>query len=94
MSVARFEAVEKSFGKKKVLNRVTFSLETGEIVGLLGPNGSGKTTIMKLLSGMLSPNCGKIEVDETFRALISACSFLKQLTFCFALWWQELSYSA
>lgn len=80
MSVARFEAVEKSFGKKKVLNRVTFSLETGEIVGLLGPNGSGKTTIMKLLSGMLSPNCGKIEVDETFRALIETPSFYSSLS--------------
>ena len=80
MSVARFETVEKSFGKKKVLNRVTFSLETGEIVGLLGPNGSGKTTIMKLLSGMLSPNCGKIEVDETFRALIETPSFYSSLS--------------
>ena len=80
MSVARFEAVEKSFGKKKVLNRVTFSLETGEIVGLLGPNGSGKTTIMKLLSVMLSPNCGKIEVDETFRALIETPSFYSSLS--------------
>lgn len=80
MSVARFEAVEKSFGKKKVLNRVTFSLETSEIVGLLGPNGSGKTTIMKLLSGMLSPNCGKIEVDETFRALIETPSFYSSLS--------------
>lgn len=80
MSVARFEAVEKFFGKKKVLNRVNFSLETGEVVGLLGPNGSGKTTIMKLLSGMLSPNCGKIEVDKTFRALIETPNFYSSLS--------------
>jgi branched-chain amino acid transport system ATP-binding protein len=48
------------FGGLVAVNGVSFSLEKGEIVGLLGPNGSGKTTVMNLISGALSPTAGEI----------------------------------
>ncbi|MEI3607333.1 ABC transporter ATP-binding protein [Pseudogracilibacillus sp. SE30717A] len=54
--------VKQSFGKKTILQHVTFSIEKGEIVGLLGPSGSGKTTLIKALIGMLKPTEGDIYV--------------------------------
>ena len=47
----------------KLLNDISFTLESGKIVGLLGPNGSGKTTLIKLLNGLLTPTKGEILID-------------------------------
>ena len=46
------------FGEKQVLNRITFEIQEGEIWGLLGPSGAGKTTLIKLLTGQLRPDDG------------------------------------
>lgn len=54
--------VEKGFGRTKVLRGVEFTVAPGEIVGLLGPNGSGKTTTLRLVAGALSPDRGTIRV--------------------------------
>lgn len=45
------------------VDKVSFSIEQGEIIGLLGHNGAGKTTIMKMLTGFLEPSSGQIEID-------------------------------
>lgn len=45
------------------VNQVSFQIQKGEVVGLLGHNGAGKTTVMKMLSGFLSPSAGTIELD-------------------------------
>ena len=45
----------KKFGDFTAVDRVSFSVERGEVVGYLGPNGSGKTTTMRLLLGLLRP---------------------------------------
>ena len=50
----------KKFGNFVVLNDISFSIEENEILGLVGPNGSGKTTMFNIISGLLSPNSGKI----------------------------------
>ncbi len=50
----------KKFGNFVVLNDISFSIEQNEIVGLIGPNGSGKTTMFNIISGLLPPNSGKI----------------------------------
>ncbi len=55
--------VSKSFGGLKALDNATFSLEAGELVGLIGPNGSGKTTLINILSGHLPCDSGEVQLD-------------------------------
>ncbi len=53
----------KKYGSKLALNNVNLSIERGHIIGLLGPNGSGKTTFIKILNGLLTPSSGEILVN-------------------------------
>lgn len=53
----------KKFSNNTAVDRVSLSINSGEIFSLIGPNGSGKTTIIKLISGLLKPTDGTIEVD-------------------------------
>jgi len=57
--------VSKSFGNRHAIANVTFSLQTGEILGLLGPNGSGKSTLMKTIVGIIKADAGRIQVFGT-----------------------------
>ncbi len=59
----RCEELTKQYGKTTALNGVSFTLESGKIVGLLGPNGSGKTTFIKLVNGLLTPTAGEVYID-------------------------------
>ncbi|AZU60131.1 ABC transporter ATP-binding protein [Neobacillus mesonae] len=54
--------ISKSFKDQKVLKKISFSVEEGSITGLLGPNGSGKTTMIRLLNGVILPTDGEIVV--------------------------------
>lgn len=54
----------KKYGKKEALKDVNLEIEGGHIYGLLGPNGSGKTTFIKLLNGLLTPSSGQITVND------------------------------
>ena len=56
------QGLSKRYGKVQALDNVDLSLESGKIVGILGPNGSGKTTIIKLINGLLTPDRGTITV--------------------------------
>lgn len=49
------------YNKFTVLEDVTFSVEKGEVVGIIGRNGAGKSTLLKIISGVLQPTCGKVE---------------------------------
>lgn len=53
----------KRFGQHTAVDSVTFSVEKGETLGLLGPNGSGKTTIMRMITGYLPPTDGSVVID-------------------------------
>ncbi len=55
----------KYYSKRKVVNGVSIYLDSGEIVGLLGPNGAGKTTTFYMITGLISPNGGKVILDDT-----------------------------
>ena len=52
----------KTFGARPALQDVNITIECGKIVGLLGPNGSGKTTFMKIINGLLTPSSGEIHI--------------------------------
>lgn len=59
----QIERLTKTFGGLVAVDDLSFRVDAGEIVGLLGPNGSGKTTVMNLVSGALRPNSGRILLD-------------------------------
>lgn len=60
----------KHFGGLTAVDGVAFSMDTGEVVGLLGPNGSGKTTVLNMVSGLLSPTRGTVRLNgETLTGL-------------------------
>jgi len=59
----RVTALTRTYGDLTAVDQVSFEIGTGEIVGLLGHNGAGKTTIMKMLTGYLEPTGGSIEID-------------------------------
>jgi branched-chain amino acid transport system ATP-binding protein len=60
MSLLRAEGLSKNFGGMAAVDRATFDVEQGEILGLIGPNGSGKTTALNMLSGFLAPDAGRV----------------------------------
>jgi trehalose transport system ATP-binding protein len=55
--------IEKSYGTKKVLNRVSLKVEKGEFFVILGPSGEGKTTLLRILAGIEKPDAGKVLID-------------------------------
>ena len=63
MPFLQVEGLSKSFGGLKAVNNVTFEVAEGEIVGLIGPNGSGKTTTLNLITGFLKPDAGVIKLQ-------------------------------
>ena len=60
----RTDDLVKKYGKRTVVNHVSINVRQGEIVGLLGPNGAGKTTTFYMTTGLVSPNAGKIFLDN------------------------------
>lgn len=60
----RAEAISKSFGKLNVLREVSVRLDAGRVVAVIGPNGSGKTTFIKTLLGMVVPDSGTVLFDN------------------------------
>ena len=59
----RLEKISLHFGKRKILENLTFNLNRGEILGLLGPNGVGKSTIFNIIIGLLKPNYGSLFIE-------------------------------
>ena len=55
----KIENLSRNYGDFRAVNNVSFEIRKGEIVGLLGHNGAGKTTIMKMLTGFLEPTEGE-----------------------------------
>lgn len=60
----RVSSLYKSFGRKKVVQGIDFTMHTGEVLGLLGPNGSGKTTSFYMIVGFYKPTSGDVFLDE------------------------------
>jgi len=62
-AILKIEHLNKCFGKKKILDDISFEVYSGEVFGFLGPNGAGKTTTIKIVMGFLQADSGKITVD-------------------------------
>jgi ABC-2 type transport system ATP-binding protein len=62
VSAIEVVGLTKRFGSRLAVDRLTFQVDSGEVFGLLGPNGSGKTTTVRLLTGLLSPSEGEASV--------------------------------
>ena len=63
MSIIEINNLSKSYGKTKALDNVSFNVERGELFGLIGPDGAGKTTLFRLLTTLLTPDEGSATVD-------------------------------
>jgi lipopolysaccharide export system ATP-binding protein len=59
----KLEKISLSFGKRQILENISFDINKGEILGMLGPNGVGKSTIFNLITGLIKPNYGSIIID-------------------------------
>jgi lipopolysaccharide export system ATP-binding protein len=64
MKTLETQEISKSYRGRRVVNAVTVHLEQGEVVGLLGPNGAGKTTTFYMVVGLISPDSGRIVIDD------------------------------
>lgn len=64
MSLLNVQNIHKHFGKTEVLKGITFSLEKGEVLAIIGSSGSGKTTLLRCLNFLETPQTGKIIVDD------------------------------
>lgn len=74
--IIKIESMSKSFGKKTVLNNLSVEIAAGRIVGLIGRNGIGKTTLLQLMAGILNPDkgyvdFGKIGLNKNVRQYVS-----------------------
>jgi ABC-2 type transport system ATP-binding protein len=63
MSLVQFQEVSRSFGSVRALERLDLEVRPGEVFGLLGSNGAGKTTALRILCGLLEPSSGRVLLD-------------------------------
>ena len=61
--IIKIDKISLSFGKRKILDNINFSINESQILGLLGPNGVGKSTIFNLITGLIKPQYGSIIID-------------------------------
>ena len=61
-SIIEFENISLSYGNRLILDNISFKINEGQIFGMLGPNGVGKSTIFNLITGLISPDKGKIKI--------------------------------
>ena len=61
-SIIEFENINLSYGNRQILENINFKINEGQIFGMLGPNGVGKSSIFNLITGLISPGSGKIKI--------------------------------
>ncbi len=75
------ENISWSIGAKSILDAVSFAVEPGEMLGLLGPNGSGKTSLLRLLAGLRRPHAGRVLLDGRDISTIPRRTIAQRLAF-------------
>ncbi len=61
--IIEFENISLSYGNRQILENINFKINEGQIFGMLGPNGVGKSTIFNLITGLINPDNGKIKIN-------------------------------
>ena len=61
-SIIEFQNISLSYGNRQILENISFQINEGQIFGMLGPNGVGKSTIFNLITGLINPGSGKIKI--------------------------------
>jgi len=98
MEILSARGVSKSFGKAKVLKDVDISVEEDEIFFILGPSGCGKTTLLRIITGFLAPDSGKVFLaDRDITYVAPALRNIGMVFQNYALWphmnvWQNVTY--
>ena len=70
-----FENISLAYGNRLILDNINFKINEGQIFGMLGPNGVGKSTIFNLITGLISPKSGKIKINgEDLTAKVQSVS--------------------
>ena len=62
-SIIEFQNISLSYGNRLILDNISFKIHKGQIFGMLGPNGVGKSTIFNLITGLITPSSGKIKIN-------------------------------
>ncbi len=62
-SVVKFDNISLAYGNRLILDNINFEINEGQIFGMLGPNGVGKSTIFNLITGLISPKSGQIKIE-------------------------------
>ena len=63
-SIIEFKNITLSYGKRIILDNINFKINQGQIFGMLGPNGVGKSTIFNLITGLINPDSGNIKINQ------------------------------
>ena len=63
-SIIEFKNITLSYGKRIILDNINFKINQGQIFGMLGPNGVGKSTIFNLITGLINPDSGHVKINQ------------------------------
>ncbi len=80
MAILQVKNISRSFGANRVLEDVSMKIEAGKLVGLVGENGSGKSTMLKIITGMLKPHGGEVKLESGFGYCPQEAELFEQLT--------------
>ena len=75
-TIIEFNNVSLAYGNRLILDNISFGINEGQIFGMLGPNGVGKSTIFNLITGLITPKYGKIFMSKEIQSWV-----------CSAIWW-------
>ena len=68
-SLIELENISLAYGNRLILDNINFKINEGQIFGMLGPNGVGKSTIFNLITGLINPGNGKIKISGDIKLL-------------------------
>ena len=77
----KVENLTFSYGKKEILKGISFEINSSDIISILGPNGCGKTTLLKILLGFLKPSSGEVYFDNKLIKNIKTKDFFQKVAY-------------